>query len=68
MFKGMHVITKIALILGFGCLVADIVAIQVGAAKPLTPDMVLVLDLGYCVTWIYVAMLERKLMKAGIAL
>ena len=50
MFKDMHVITKIALILGFGCLVADIVAIQVGTAKPLTPDMALVLDLGYCAT------------------
>ena len=66
MFKSMTLFVKIALILGVGCIVADIVAMLVGTAKPVSPIGALVMDVGYFATWIYVAILEHKLKKAGI--
>lgn len=68
MFKDMYVITKIALILGVGCVIADIVAMLVGTAKPLSPIGTLILDFGCLAAWIYIAVLEYKLVKAGIKL
>jgi len=64
MFKSMTLFVKIALILGVGCIVADIVAMLVGTAKPLSPIETLILDFGCLAAWIYVAILEHKLVKA----
>lgn len=68
MFKSMTLFTKIALILGVGCIIVDIVAMLVGTAKPLSPIGTLILDFGCLAAWIYIAILEYKLVKAGIKL
>lgn len=66
MSKNMTLLTKIALILGVGCIIVDIATMLVGTAKPLSPIDALVMDVSYFATWAYVAILEHKLKKAGI--
>lgn len=68
MFKSMTLFTKIALILGVGCVIVDIVAMLVGTAKPVPPIGTLILDFGCLAAWIYIAILEYKLVKAGVKL
>lgn len=66
MFKNMTLLVKIALILGGGSIVADIVAMSENTAKPVPPIGALIMDVGYFATWIYIAILEHRLTKAGI--